>query len=473
LKILSRSHATPRIYVFFLAVFAKIVASALSGVGFVLKSTVFSVSGMIVWLSFFAFLIVVTIPSADEVLQKYMKWLKPAAMAVVVIFCIIGLALLFIGVTIGLKSIGSDDPGGDLSRLMVSLDNVFGYNDATALTHQAAENLLDGKNPYAEANIITAAQEFNIATDKLTPLREGRFVNVFPYPSPDQMNGIWQEAIQDPTHLPPELETKYNYPALSFIFLAPFIKIGIGDLRLVYLIIIFIVLAYVFFKIPAKYRLFFFAALVTSIEIWYSLVAGETSFVYFPCLLLAWVFYRRHLWFSAVFMAIMVATKQIAWFLAPFYLIVIYRTMGWRKALGVLGVIVGIFGAANVWFFAQNPELWYSSIFAPVSGNLFPLGVGLISAVTSGAFTITTPHLFNALEFTIFAIVLVWYFFNCRRYPDMALVLSILPLFFAWRSLWGYFFYIDIIILASILVNDYGEKTENKLRLSPVLPTTA
>jgi hypothetical protein len=48
----------------------------------------------------------------------------------------------------------------------------------------------------------------------------------------------------------------------------------------------------------------------------------------------------------------------------------------------------------------------------------------------------------------------------------------VLPLFFAWRSLWGYFFYIDVIILASIMINEYGTATSENggsiLRTSPV-----
>jgi hypothetical protein len=69
-------------------------------------------------------------------------------------------------------------------------------------------------------------------------------------------------------------------------------------------------------------------------------------------------------------------------------------------------------------------------------------------------------------------LAIVWYYFNCRRYPDTALVLSVLPLFFAWRSLWGYFFYFDIIMLAAILINEYGKSTPERLEFTPALMTT-
>ena len=217
--------------------------------------------------------------------------------------------------------------------------------------------------------------------------------------------------------------------------------------------------------------MFFIAALVASVELWNSLAAGETGFLYFPFLLLAWVLYRRNLWVSALFMAVVVAIKQITWFLLPFYLIVIFRTMGWRRLLAVFAIIVGVFIAANAWFFASAPELWLSSIFAPVAGKMFPLGVGAISLVTGGLFTVQSPLIFSIMEFGVFALAIIWYFFYCRRYPDTAPVLSVLPLFFAWRSLWGYFFYVDIIVLGAILINEYGAKSNQSLDIAPVLTT--
>jgi hypothetical protein len=472
MSIFSQSHSTPRIQLFFIAILFKIVASALSAVGFVLLSPAFSVSGTVIWLFFSAVLLLVASPGVDVYLKDRMRWLRPAALTITIFFCVIGLLLLVLASTVGLASIRSDKPEGELSRLMVSFDGVFGYNDATALTHQAAENLLDGKNPYAVSNIVSATIEFNGATDKLTPLREGKFADVFPYPTAAQLEQLWQEAAQDPSHIPPELESKFNYPAGCFLLPAPLIWLGVGDLRFIYLIFIIPALVYVTIKVPKSYRLFFIAALIVSVEIWSSLAAGETGLLYFPFLLLAWVLYRRNLWASALFMAVAVATKQITWFFLPFYLIVIFRTMGWRRVLSVVAIIIVVFIAANAWFFASDPSLWLSSIFAPVAGKMFPLGVGVISLVTGGLITVQSPLIFSIMEFAVFALAIIWYFFYCRRYPHTAPVLAVLPLFFAWRSLWGYFFYIDIIVLAAILINEYGAKSNKNLEIAPALTIT-
>jgi uncharacterized membrane protein len=455
MSIFSPGRATPRLYLFFVAIFMKIVASALAAIGFVLNSALYQVVGAAVWLVFLLLLLFIAIPSADAWLKARLRALRTAAVTIVIIFCVIGVVMLAVATTIGLETIDSGQPEGNLSRLMVSLDAVFGYNDATSLTHQAARNVIDGKNPYVVANIVAAMIEFNGATDKLTPLREGRFAAVFPYPSSAQLEQLWQEAVASPSQVPPELESKFNYPALCFLMPAFFVWLGVGDFRFIYLILLVPVLAYVIFRVPGKFRVFFIIALVASLELWNSLAAGETGLLYFPLLLLAWVLYRRNLLLSALFMAMVVAIKQITWFLLPFYLIVIFRTMGWRKLLAVSAVIAVVFVAANAWFIARDPHLWLISLLAPVRDSLFPLGVGLISLVTGGLLDIRSPLLFTILEFSVLALAIIWYWINCRRYPDTAPVLSILPLFFAWRSLWGYFFYIDIVLLAAILVNEY------------------
>ena len=72
------------------------------------------------------------------------------------------------------------------------------------------------------------------------------------------------------------------------------------------------------------------------------------------------------------------------------------------------------------------------------------------------------PALWVSLIIAVAVAAVLWYFFKCQRYPEAGLLLGVLPLFFAWRSLWGYFFYIDIIILAAIMLNEYGMESNNE-----------
>jgi uncharacterized membrane protein len=154
-----------------------------------------------------------------------------------------------------------------------------------------------------------------------------------------------------------------------------------------------------------------------------------------------------------------VATKQVAWFFMPFYLILILRTMGVKKMLLALAAVAAVFMAANAPFIISDSHLWLTSLIAPMTDDLFPLGVGVISLVSGGVLDIQSSLVFSLLEVLVGGLAVIWYFRNCRRYPHSGPLLAIIPLFFAWRSLWPYFFYADIIILAAIIVDEYAAGT--------------
>jgi hypothetical protein len=448
---------------FFVAVLIKIIASALGGIGFVWNSSALMISGTVVWLIWFAILFLIAMPQTDRLLQNQMRWLKPAALTISIIFLVTGLVLLVAVSSFGLGVFQVDKLGEKPAQLVTSFENVFAYNDATALCHQATENLIEGDNPYAEANVVTAMIKFSGSYDKLTPLREGSFAEVFPYPTTEDLEQLWQEASQSPEQVPPELETKLGYPAGCFLLPAPFVLMGMDDIRLVYLIFILPALAYVVLKAPKNLRLLLIGAILISLEIWNSVAAGETGSLCFPFLLLAWILPRKHLWLSALFMGVAVATKQVAWFFMPFYLILIFRTMGMKRMLSVLAIVAGVFLVTNVPFIISDPKLWLASIMAPMTDNLFPLGVGIITLVTGGILDIQSSLIFSVLELFIGGLAIIWYFRYCLRYPHTGPLLAVLPLFFAWRSLWPYFFYADVIILAAIIVNEYGAKLPEQL----------
>jgi len=205
-------------------------------------------------------------------------------------------------------------------------------------------------------------------------------------------------------------------------------------------------------------RFYFIAVLVASLDLWNSLSSGETGFLVFPLLLMAWLLYRNNLLLSAIFMGIAIATKQIAWFLFPFYLILILRTKGLKNAAAIGAIAGGVFLAFNLYYIIANPGLWLSSVMAPMTDDLFPNGAGIIMLSYTGIIDIKSSLPFTIIEVIVLLASLIWYFLNCRRFPETALVLAVFPLFFSWRSGWTYFFYIDIIILAAILLYGYKDK---------------
>jgi hypothetical protein len=94
-------------------------------------------------------------------------------------------------------------------------------------------------------------------------------------------------------------------------------------------------------------------------------------------------------------------------------------------------------------------------VISPMANPMFPIGIGPVSVVTSGILHFDNRLFFAVLEFAVFAASLAWYFRNYRRYAYAGPVLAVLPLFFAWRSMWTYLFFVDLILLGMLLYNEY------------------
>lgn len=459
---------SPRLLLFFPAIVLKLLASALSGAAFVLSSGPLFAGGLAAWALWFGLLFIIALPQTDERLASRRRLVMGIA-RVILIFLVVGGVLEFgVAATVGLAGWHSDALGQNTSELLGALQHSFVYNDGTALCHQAVDSLLAGENPYAQANIVSANLRFGNPYDKTTPIRTGEFAHDFPYPTPAELSSLWQKAIKTPSIVPPELESRLGYPAGCFLLPAPFIAAGIPDLRLVFVILLIPALAYVVLKAPRGTRLWLLGGALASLEIWNGIASGETGSLYFPFLLLGWVLLRRNWWASALFMGLAVAIKQVPWFFIPFYLILAYKTYGARITAGVLGVVAGVFVALNLPFVLQGPELWAASVLSPIKDELFPLGVGLVSLVSGGYLKIESPLIFSLLEAGVGVVAIVWYWFNARRYPHTGLILAVLPLFFAWRSLWPYFFYFDVILLALVAL-DYGSSTSKSCDRPPML----
>jgi len=276
---------------------------------------------------------------------------------------------------------------------------------------------------------------------------------------------LHQQILENPDDIPVELESGLCYPAGSFLIPSLFLLVGISDLRIIYIILLVPVLLYVIWLSPAKYRLLLSAIILISLELWNSLASGETGFLLFPFLLLGWVLFKKHSLVSAISIGLAVTVKQVAWFFMPFYLILIYKTQGLKKAVQSLLIVLLIFVATNLPFIISGQYLWYESIISPMTDK-FPLGVGIITLVTGGLINIQSSLVFTIIECLIFIGGIIWYYLNCYRYPQAGPLLAVLPLFFAWRSIWPYFFYFDIIIIASIIINEYAKQTHHQYDLA-------
>ena len=456
LPVLFPPQTPPRFLLIFFSAPVLLIASAISGVAFSLNSPAFWIGGMLLWILWFLVMFMVITPATDLKLLGQRRWLLPCAKT---IFTVILITAIIEALFMGLFSYWYVQSGANnnLTRVLTELQEAFRYNDGTALNQQASENLLAGKNPYAYSNVVTTFLQHNGSVDRLTPLKVGRFADVFPYPTNQQLQQLWDTSVKDTSRPPPELESQVCYPAGSFLLTAPFIAIGITDIRLIYFIYVFGGIVATFFLLPQKRRFIFAALCLISLEIWNILAVGESGTIIFPFILLAWILAGRHNLASAILMGIAVATRQTAWFFLPFYIIMLWQTSGVKWAGSVIGIIAGVFLLFNGYFIAADARLWVESITSPMTSEMFPLGVGLVSLVTSGLVKIQSSLPFSILELAAFTGAILWFARYGKKYPDAGPVLSVLPLFFAWRSLWMYFFYITVITCASMCMRQGNE----------------
>jgi hypothetical protein len=463
------SKIQPRVWLYFYGLVVGLLAFSVSGAGIYLGNTTMFITGTFVWLLWFGLMFMICIPSLNLVMAPKIRWFKRGALTLMILFILAGIAELIAVRPIPLQMIEKYGKDSGLIQLFVNFAHSFRFNDGIALTQQAASNFVEGKNPYENANVVTAFQGFGQGSgEQVTPLRVGALEQTFPYPTSQQLDQLWQQAINNPGQVPPEFESKYNYPAGSFLLPAPFLLLGVHDLRIVYLIYTIAALAYVTWLLRKNGWLIFILGVLASLQLWNSTATGETGTLWFALLLVAWISIKKNWWLSALAMGLAATTKQISWFFLPFYLVLIFKSCGLRPLLKMSGVIAGVFLITNLPFIIEGPKLWLASVMAPMMDNMFPTGSGIVSFVLSGFVDIRSSLVFGIIEAIVLIGGAIWYYRRCAKYPHTGLILAILPLFFAWRSIQSYFFCVDIVLLAAIILESENLRLARAIR--PSLP---
>ena len=309
-------------------------------------------------------------------------------------------------------------------------------NDGTSLSLNAAMLLLHGHNPYVDSNIVAVARQFAIEPGWTTPLREGQFAARLNYPSPPDLQAAFDHALQIGNTQ--EFESKVSYPALSFLVLVPFIFLPYHNVFPFYLLSYLLLILLAWRSARDEMRPWVLLLGVANVPMWTSVMGGNLDVFYSLLLVLAWLL-RDHRWRSALLLGLALASKQIAWFFIPFYIILIWRTKGCKEAFW-RGLIAGSLTLAiNLPFLLWNPHAWLAGILAPVVDPMFPLGIGIINLSIAHVIPFLPFLLYPLLEYGALCCSFAWYWRLCRLHPEAAMLLAVIPLFFAWRSLPSYF----------------------------------
>ena len=290
------------------------------------------------------------------------------------------------------------------------------HADAVAAVHRMAELFLSGQNAYAVFDLPEALARFPYMDPELATHLEGRAV----------------------LH-------SYSYPALSFLVVAPFVALGLGDIRWVYLGMILVIAVVVISRLRIAWRPMALATIVgNAIVIRQPILAGIDP-TWALLVIGAWLALRRA-WLSPILLGLAFAARQTAWFVAPFYLALVWQRSGRREAVRRGSIAAAVAIAVNLPFAARAPERFIDGVTAPILGALEPDGVGLVRFALAGIGPLLPRVLYGALALVIFAALLAAYVRWRHRLTSAPLAWPFLPLYFAWRSLQNYF------VLATLFV---------------------
>src|SRR5438552_13760842 len=332
------------------------------------------------------------------------------------------------------------------------------HNDAIALNECAARLALDGRDPYSDLDVYTCYARLGIGADRTTPLRRGLFAADGNYPTDSELDTVWAIRSHDST-TQLEFESKPSYPSLSFLLIAPWVALGL-DTNVLYILCLVAAMGLVLVRAPSGLRPFVLTGLLGAASLAAFTVGGSADLLYALPLVAAWL-WREKRW-SGVLFGIACATKQIAWFFAVFYLIGVVAQQGWRVAFRRAGEAAAVFAMVNLPFVLHDLGSWLAGIAAPIADPMFPRGAGLIFLVLNDVLPLWPPLAYTALEAGAFAICVAVAWRTRRTSPELGAVLALLPLYFAYRSLFSYFFLLPLFAFAALVRMPLGE-------LSPAL----
>ena len=332
-------------------------------------------------------------------------------------------------------------------------------NDGTSLDMNAAILLTGGRDPYVDSNILTIVQRFSILPIWTTPLRAGQFANSATYPTSDQISRVLAQDLK--TGNAPEFESKVSYPAFAFLSLVPFAWLKTNNALPLYLICYALIVFIGWKKVRPEMRPWLILLSLANVSMLTSVLNGILDIQYILFILLAWLL-RNERWWSVIFLGLACATKQLAWYFLPFYAVLIWRSSGLKEALARLSIVGAIALAINLPFILWNAHAWLASVLAPVADPMYPSGAGVVALGLTPLFPLLPSAVYTALEALAMLLCIAWYWRICKSRPEAAMLLAMLPLFFAWRSLPSYFYCVALplfILQVARVLPKQGSKT--------------
>jgi hypothetical protein len=312
------------------------------------------------------------------------------------------------------------------------------WTDTISFTHVDADLVVRGQNPYADdAGFVEALRRYPGALP--TPLRHGAFGTGDTYPSDTRIAAVERAYLADAASADGSFDarTLHSYPALAFLLYVPFVWAGLPSILWLHLLVYVALFAWLVALAPARARPWAALAAAAALSIEYSLPM-DIEIVCVALLLAAWHLRDRR-WAGAALLGAACAFKQYCWLFAPFFAVEWGLRYGWREAARRSGIALGAFLLPNLPYLVASPGAWWSSLWLPLDEPLFPSGIGVVALARGGLLPFAPPAVYAVLE-ALALVAALWAALHWRdRLGDAVLLLPLVPLFFAFRSLPSYF----------------------------------
>lgn len=282
------------------------------------------------------------------------------------------------------------------------------HADVVAAVHRATELFLAGQDPYATFQLPEALARFQMDPQLATHLLDGTVVHTF------------------------------NYPPMAFLQLAPFVALGLTDIRWVYLIETMLIAVLAARQLKPAWRSMALSTVIGSEIITRQWILAGVDPFWALCTLGAWLLRGRRVW-SSILLGLAIADRQQAWFVAPFFVLAIYERFGRREAVRAAAIALGVALAVTLPFVIGAPDRAIAGMLAPIFAPLVSDGVGLMRYGADEFGPALPRNAYTALSLTAVVGLLVLLWRRPRSLAGAPLVWPFLPLYLAWRSLQGYF----------------------------------
>jgi hypothetical protein len=329
--------------------------------------------------------------------------------------------------------------------------------DAAAATDCGAVLVLQGHNPYNNLHMLPCLERHGLGPGQTTPRQAGTFWVFATYPSPLTAHFqyllykvYWRDLrheLRDPGYRPTEFETRFNYPAGALLIAALALLAGCRDLVPLYLGCALVAGLLIYRRSPDRLRPALGVLLLGNTPLLLDAVGGTTDSLYGLLLVLYWQCRQRPL-LAGLLLGLAAATRQQVWFFLPFLLYLGWRGRGWADLARRGGGMLAAFLVCNLPFLAASPGAWLTGILGPMRDPLFAEGIGLVALSLGKILPLWPSSVYSGLELVVFVLACAVFVRWWAVAPGLALVLPLLPLAVAWRSLHTYFLLLPLLAAA-------------------------